>query len=95
METILTFLNSGPVSIIVTVSTLILMHKAGVLEVLLSFVSKKKGSLEEKVDMLNTHYNHDTTELLTEIRDEIRELNRRHENYEIVGIKTRACARHT
>lgn len=38
------------------------------------------------------HYNHETTELLTEIRDGIVKLNQKHENYEVIGIKTRDCS---
>lgn len=37
------------------------------------------------------HFNHETTELLTEIRDGIVRLNQKHDNYEIIGIKTRDC----
>lgn len=48
---------------------------------LLPAILKKMGltngngnKLENKMDALTAHYNHDTTSLLTEIRDEIREL---------------------
>lgn len=39
------------------------------------------------------HFNHETTELLTEIRDGISKLVQKHENYEVIGIKTRDCAK--
>lgn len=40
---------------------------------------------------LAQHYNHDTTELLEDIRDGIRELIVKHEEYEKFGIPTREC----
>ncbi len=40
---------------------------------------------------LAVHFNHETTELLAEIRDGIIKLNQTHANYEIIGIKTRDC----
>lgn len=72
---------------------LIVLHKAGVLEVLLSFVGKKSNGVEKKMDELKAYYNHETTELLTEIKDELRKLNQKHDNYEIIGIKTRGCTK--
>ncbi len=44
-------------------------------------------------DQLKKHYNDETTEYLKQISDGIKELNQTHKNYEIIGIKTRDCAK--
>lgn len=83
---------------IIVVVLVVILHKAGVLEILLSSIKKAPGSAETKMDTLTAYYNHDTTELLTEIRDEIRNTNKgiekllqMHQNYDVIGIKTREC----
>ena len=53
---------------------------------------KKNGNAHatsEEMQELKHHYNHETTELLTEINEGIKDLNRKHEEYEKYGIKTR------
>lgn len=42
---------------------------------------------------LKEHYNEDTTKILSDIRDSIKELAQIHKNYEIIGINTRDCAK--
>lgn len=51
----------------------------------------KMDSLLGNQNKLAGYFNHDTTALLTDIRDAIQELNLTHKNYEIIGIKTRDC----
>lgn len=42
------------------------------------------------VDFVN-NYNHKQTDLLTDIRDGIKEINSKHEEWDKYGIKTRDC----
>jgi len=57
-------------------------------------VFRKNGNdLHGTMKELKEHYNDETTKLLSEIRDGIKDLNQRHENYELIGIKTRDCAK--
>lgn len=109
MEALFQLANTGPVTLIIVTIVLVVLHRAGVLEVMLAFVGKKdktdtdrvlgysdteeERSLGVKMDTLMSYYNHDTTALLTDIRDEMRKLNQRHDNYEVIGIKTRDCAK--
>lgn len=105
MEFLGSLLTSGPVTVLVVSLMLIALHKTGALEVVLSFISKKANVAEGmaqdgisglgvKMDRLAGYYNHDTTKLLEDIRDELRDINQYHKNYEIIGIKTRDCASH-
>lgn len=106
MEALFALVNSGPATVFVVAIVLVILHRAGVLEVVLSFIAKKEPregkqkdapqdfrGLALKMDKLASYYNHDTTALLTEIRDDLRKLRMTHDNYEIVGIKTRDCAK--
>ena len=90
---LLSLLASGPATMLVVATLLVILHKAGVLEVLLSFVGKKSNGVEKKMDELKAYYNHETTELLSEIKEELQKLNQKHDNYEIIGIKTRGCTK--
>lgn len=47
----------------------------------------------ESQSQLKEHYNDETTDLLRGIKEGIDKLNQKHENYEIIGIKTRDCAK--
>lgn len=108
MELLAALLNSGPATLVIVVAVLVFLHKTGTLQLLLDFLKKtpseqKQGGggsvadqllgLSEQMSTLSAHYNHDTTELLTQIRDGINKLTLIHENYETIGIKTRDCAK--
>ena len=43
---------------------------------------------DKKIDALNQHYNHETTKLLTEIRDDIKEIRHKQCEWDRYGIKT-------
>lgn len=52
-----------------------------------------------EMETLSEHFNHATTDLLTEIRDELRrglgEINNKHSEWERFGIPTRECKKQT
>lgn len=60
-----------------------------------SLMKLSGNGLEKKVDQLNTHFNHETTELLTEIRDSLKEnfntIHTKHSEWDRRGIPTEDC----
>lgn len=100
---ILALFNSGPATLVTAVVALVVLQKTGVLRVLLAYLTNSErqppnaeaepllSEILASTNRLSEYYNHDTTPILTDIRDELRELTRIHQNYEIIGIKTREC----
>lgn len=49
--------------------------------------------LLSEMESLSAHYNHETTDLLKDIRDGIRQINAKHNEWDKYGINTRDCAK--
>lgn len=65
-----------------------------------SILKRNGNNIHGDIAHLREHYNDEITpilketqEVLKEIRDSISEVNQMHKNYEVIGIKTRECAK--
>ena len=61
---------------------------------LLSFGKKNGNGVPEWAKELKNHYNEETSELLKEINNGIKEINTQHKIWNEVGIPTRKCKKH-